>query len=275
VSSRENAFRVKNAPNPGQAARLPESFSTSSLRQFFDHLKTSYPTFPVRDWQGQNGIILRQDVDLDLGLAREFADIQAAAGLLSTFYVLLTSDCYNALSADSMAILRSLVNDGFEVGLHFDPTVDGDSERHLREAELLSRLSGAEVKSISLHNPASSGEFPLYKGFLNAYDPRIFASDRYLSDSRQGWRHDPWQFVRQASERTVQLLFHPCHYSPAGNGYEDAFAAHVDRYLRLVDASFRPFNDRYAAQIAPSLASWYRQAGERSVPDRTRAGDPE
>ena len=258
------------------ADRFPSSFRTRALLDFFRHLKQHYDCFPLFEWtEGRKGIILRQDVDLDLAQARRFADLQTQAGLRSTFYVLLTSSCYNALSAESVRILRSLAKDGFEVGLHYDPTVDDDDRRHLREAELLGRLCGTAVRSISLHNPTSRGEFPLYDGFLNAYDPRIFSPDRYLSDSRQYWRHDPWEFVEKAAEETLQLLFHPCHYSATGHGYEDAFGCYLDTHLRLVDEAFRPFNSRYATVIEPSLRAWYLSPAATSARGRTKTEDQE
>lgn len=258
------------------AHQLPHSFTTEALKCFFQHIEKHYECFPLRDWRdGRHGIILRQDVDLDLGQARAFADIQAEIGLSSTFYVLLTSNCYNAQSPESIAIMRSLVCDGFEVGLHFDPTVNEDPNRYKREAELLETLCGSPVESISLHNPTSRGEFPLYPHFLNAYDPRIFGPDRYLSDSRLRWQQDPWTFVKKASTQCLQLLFHPCHYSPSGHGYDDAFLAYMIRHCNLVDAAFRKYNDNYAKTVSPHLNDWYPRTVLQCTPARTKTEDPE
>ncbi len=241
-------------------------FSQTAIVSFFEHLREEYETHRLRDWQSGPGVILRQDVDLDLRGAEVLMELQHQVGLRSSFFVLLTSPTYNPHSAESRRILTRMVEMGFEVGLHFDPTVDEQGDRLTREAETLSRLCGENVVSVSLHNPTSRGEFPLYDGFINAYDPAIFEPESYLSDSLCRFRHEPREFLKRAKNRVVQLLLHPCHYGLAG-GYQESFQRHIDHYLDQVDRSFRPFNPTFAQQIQPDLKEWYlaQADGRRSL----------
>jgi hypothetical protein len=230
---------------------MTDIFSPEGIARFFSHLASDHVTWRLKDWGGQAGVILRQDVDLDLGFAERFMEIQRKAGVYSTFFVLLTQPSYNPQTKASVQILRRMVENGFEVGLHFDPTVDDDPSRLHREAKLLGSLCGETVVSVSLHNPTSRGEFPLYDGFHNAYDPKIFSPETYLSDSLFQWGKDPWTFVERSRESTLQLLFHPLHY--VGGDYAEAFELYLRRYLSELDACFRPFNKTYHRQLPRPL----------------------
>jgi hypothetical protein len=51
---------------------------------------------------------------------------------------------------------------------------------------------GEKIESVSIYNPSVLGKYPLFEEYINAYDPRIFGEDRYISDSEQNFRHDPY-----------------------------------------------------------------------------------
>ncbi|TAN66055.1 MAG: hypothetical protein EPN20_07340 [Magnetospirillum sp.] len=210
--------------------------------------------FPIRDWSGQPGIILRHDVDLDVEPALRFAHREAAAGLRASFFFLTTAETYNVSGANCRAMLREIDHLGMEVGLHFDPTIHGGigpeemEAAARREAAILEDIIGREVRSISLHNPSISGLYPLFPGWRNAYDPAIFSPDRYLSDSRMTFQSDPASFFADAAHQTYQLLLHPLHYSNDGVGYPTPMTDYVIRSALKVDAIFQ-VNSTYAGQV--------------------------
>lgn len=162
-------------------------------------------------------------------------------------------------------MLRQMADEGFEVALHFDPQVYGDADdvalaRHARtEGDILADIIGQPVNSVSLHNPSVHGNFLLLDGWNNAYDPAIFAPDRYLSDSRMQFRSDPLEFVAQGAERTVQLLLHPLHYTLDGDRYPQPMLNYLERQTRTVDSIFQ-VNSEYQAQVGDGLLDAMAQA---------------
>jgi len=147
---------------------------------------------------------------------------------------------------------------GFEIGLHFDPTLyDEETMRSAvdREIEILSFAVGSEVRSISLHNPSISGQYPLFDGYRNAYDPAIFDDDCYLSDSRMQFRgKDPYEFVKRAIEKPIQVLLHPMHFSPEGGGYDAVVSDGIQQYIQRIHKSFQP-NATYVIDVGDDIMS--------------------
>ena len=51
---------------------------------------------------------LRHDVDISIKKAVEMAEVEQAAGLHSTYYILLTSPFYNAFSTDNIQRIKTI-----------------------------------------------------------------------------------------------------------------------------------------------------------------------
>jgi peptidoglycan/xylan/chitin deacetylase (PgdA/CDA1 family) len=206
---------------------------------------------------------MRHDVDFDVSLAHRLASIEARNDVRSTYFFLTTSATYNLLATQNRQLVAEMAGMGFEIGLHFDPTVYGSVPRNVLqrrvevEADLLSEIAGREVRSVSLHNPSVHGEFPIFRGFTNAYDPEIFDDSCYISDSQMDFRNkDLRTFVERVSERTVQILTHPMHYSEDGSGYLGIVHRHVDRYLDMVHGFFS-VNATYRREVGSSLVDGF------------------
>ena len=235
-------------------------FKYSDYAGFLRLLKRLGRIVPFRDWDQKSIVFLmRHDFDVDVSLAFRLAAIDEENGVRSTYFFLMTCDTYNPLSPRNRRFLTQLTERGFEVGLHFDPTVYGDvseealGDRVREEAELLSRISGQDVRSVSLHNPSVHGRYPTFGGFVNAYDPRVFDDTCYISDSLMNFRDkDPRKFVERVADRTVQILTHPMHYSEDGSGYPDIMSRHINRYIELVNNNFM-VNATYRRQVEAGL----------------------
>jgi len=102
-----------------------------------------------------------------------------------------------------------MVRMGFEIGLHFDPVINGDvqdSERKGKvdeKARILSNITGTDISSVSLHSPSVTGKFQLFDGFRNAYDKSIFRPERHLSDSRMRIPQVIYEFTETAREAPI------------------------------------------------------------------------
>src|SRR5205085_11303451 len=107
-------------------------------------------------------------------------------------------------------------------------------------------------ESVSIHNPSIHGQYPLFEGYRNAYDQRIFTPECYISDSRMIFRHDMCRFVERAATLTVQILLHPLHYTEHGKGYEQIFCDWAANVIRQTDDDYR-LNETYDTTVKPTL----------------------
>ena len=189
-----------------------------------------------------NQIILRHDVDLDIYPAYKMALLENEIGVKSTFFILLNAQSYNPLSINNKNILREISSLGFEIGLHFDPTnyskknISYLNEMVKKEINILSDISLCKVESISLHSPSTNNEYPIFNDYNNAYDKNIFMKDSYLSDSRMMLPNNPYEFVKNAKTRTIQLNFHPLHYSENGDNYDIIMKKYFSRHVKNIDS---------------------------------------
>ena len=236
-------------------------FAYAGLRQFFAELLKHGEvfSFAAAIAAGRVGTprttILRHDVDIDVEAAVALADVEAEFGIRSTFLFLTGCDTYNVATATNRRHLKRLAEQGFEIGLHFDPMLHpelpDDALRPAleREAAWLADICGTQVRTISLHNPSMHGRYPRFEGFINAYDPDYFDPEYYLSDSCMGFRgKDPLTFVQKAEHHFIQVLLHPFHYSESGGGYPECYAAFLRRFAGSIDQAMQS-NETYVRQM--------------------------
>jgi hypothetical protein len=195
---------------------------------------------------------MRHDVAFDIKLAHQLADIEQEEGIVSTFFILTTCESYNVSCDRNRKLLREMVVMGHEIGLHFDPTLYGDAldPAVQKEADLFSLVADHEVKSISLHNPSVHGLFPLFDGFVNAYDTRLFSDTNYISDSCYMFRgNNPFEFITQLDNSMIQILLHPMHYSESGGGYDEVVVDTLTRDMQQVHSNFVLVTSTYKEQM--------------------------
>lgn len=235
-------------PRGAGLVRRPVEFTLDWLEHYLCQVAARFPLGPIEDWSpGRSMAILRHDVDLDLEPALELARWAQQRGWRGTYFVLTTSDGYNPFSRTGRRFIQAIRETGSRIGLHLDSTLYSSDELEQAVKEEASRLSwlvGEPVRSVSLHGPNRLSHYPLFQGFLNAYDPLIFGPGRYLSDSSRHFRSDPYDFLAQASE-TIQLLFHPLHFASESRGYPEIFRLQVHRMLERVDEEHRQYSPIY------------------------------
>ena len=83
-------------------------FSHPKLIEFLRNIKENYTVTSLNNWNGENGIILRHDVDFDLNAAYELAKIEREIGVESTFYIMCSSQMYNPISQKNQDIIKKI-----------------------------------------------------------------------------------------------------------------------------------------------------------------------
>lgn len=238
-------------------------FSFSSYINLLEKIQAAgYRAIPFKDItnfaQGENLAIIRHDVDLDLSKAREMAILERKKGICSTYFVLLSSSYYNLMHKENYRAMMDILSMGHEVGLHFDVTnyaeksvEDNLEELVLHEIDLMERILGRGVKSLSWHIPKKSLlgkrlDFLENRGIQNAYDPQFFNFFRYYSDSMMRWREDILSNLNVADNPNIQVLTHPIWYEDVSG--EDSVqllfknrrkkSMEVDQYLETIVPGF-------------------------------------
>lgn len=188
-------------------------------------------------------LVLRHDLDMSLDAAVPIAEIERGLGISATYFVLLRSEMYNPSSNAGTTALRHLVDNGHNVGLHFDATLyPADPENldnaALKECAALEAIIETPVETVSFHRPIAEllGRKDPIAGRRHAYEPRFFSEMGYCSDSRGDWHHGhPLAHEAVSASRALQLLTHPIWWARESRvdvqDNLEAFAA--DRYNLL------------------------------------------
>jgi len=240
-------------------------FSYDNYIRLLKHAQEFAPICQMKEFDKGRCIILRHDIDLDLGKAYDMACLEHKNNITSTFFVMLTSKNYNLFNQKARGYLYDIKRLGFEIGLHFDPTVYGKYYQHGIDTErkILSDILQKEILSISFHNVAYAGEIPTYPDLINAYNPAIFNNDIYLSDSQMDFRgKDPFSFVQRASNHSIQLLFHPIHWNHNNLSYKEILIQMFHRVVNDFDEEIREKASLYDSRFPEPLWNYIRRPYE-------------
>ena len=161
-------------------------------------------------------IVLRHDIDFAPEYSLEMAELEHAAGVASTFHVLVDGQFYDALRSDVIRQLRRIHALGHEIGLHFAVsnsvhTSIGDEVAF--RMEILSALAGTAIHSFSQHDVVNAGFVPvvLPPGHHACVDVRQVIQEHdllYVSDSAMMWRRYTFETALD-EDRNLCLLAHP------------------------------------------------------------------
>ena len=161
--------------------------------------------------------LLRHDVDSEIFLLDDLASIEHELGVVSTYFVMLSSTAYNIFSLEARAAIRRVTDMGHSLGLHFQAEQNEDkSDSELQDlitqqCRILSDVTECRVKSFSYHQPSHTmlGRNLVVPGLVNAYNFRESAGFTYTSDTNMEWRSGhPVELVRSGIRR-LQILVHP------------------------------------------------------------------
>lgn len=160
-------------------------------------------------------ILLRHDIDIDLGFALEMAKVEANLGVKATYFIMLRSPVYNLFSRENTQILQEIIKLGHEIGLHYDEGFYKDSkplnELVTEEAGILSNMFDLEVSAVSFHQPGEKvirNEVNI-NDFYNTYDKKDMEGVFYMSDSNMKFKINPIELIKSGNEEQIQILIHP------------------------------------------------------------------
>ena len=102
-------------------------FRYDELTRFYESISKRFAVTSFRDRTKGTGILLRHDVDVAIEPAFKVAEIEKQVGITSTFFILTTGMMYNPAAPTNRKMLREMSDMGFEIGLHFDPSIYGDA----------------------------------------------------------------------------------------------------------------------------------------------------
>lgn len=199
-------------------------------------------------------VILRHDIDSSLPQALRLAELEAAEGVKSTWFVLLRTDFYNPASAASQRILRRLRELGHEIGLHFDEMAysresgigtyasSSTEELIVHEAGILADICGCPITTVSMHRPSKATLEADLKipGRVNSYGQTFFHDFKYLSDSRRRWREPVEDIIRSGEHDRLHILTHAFWYHEQEQDITESVGAFVrsanaERYAQMME----------------------------------------
>lgn len=165
--------------------------------------------------------ILRHDIDNSIEKAYKMFRIEKEMGIVSTYFVLLTSEFYNTAAARNVKLLREMHSGGCNIGLHFDETAyskfDISQKIHFAEKErdLLESILELPIRVISMHRPSKETLDAKwhFEKMINSYSDTFFLEFKYLSDSRRRWREPVLDIVSAGQYNQLHILTHPFWYN--------------------------------------------------------------
>ena len=194
--------------------------------------------------------ILRHDIDFDIRKALSLADVERNIGVNSTYFVLITSPMYNALSKESCEILKKIREMGHFIGLHYDETRYmqslGSREEIVnniqKEIRILEEVLGFAVDTVSMHRPSRQvldADLSI-PGVINSYGAVYFSEFKYLSDSRKKWREPILDIISEGKFKRMHILTHAYWYDNEECSLHDSLvklikSANKAKYMDLRD----------------------------------------
>ncbi|KAI4443542.1 hypothetical protein FMM80_05270 [Schaedlerella arabinosiphila] len=203
-------------------------------------------------------VLLRHDIDLSLEKAYDIANLERNCdnSIMATYFIMLSSDSYNIFSRKSVGLIDQIISKGNDIGLHFDETkyFENDSwnekaiiEKILYEKELLEKMVGIEVKTVSMHRPSKKmlDANLCLPNMINTYCSEYFKEWKYISDSYHRWREDVESVVRSDLSCKIQILVHPFWYANIARTRNESFQLFIDegrefRYKLIEDNLLPP-----------------------------------
>jgi hypothetical protein len=199
-----------------------EDFTDDSYRGIIRAARERYSFEPFGTEADRPHVLWRHDVDYSVHRALRLAEIEADAGVRSTYFVLLHSVFYNLLEPSVFQRVRRLLELGHDLGLHFDlafyggfADVDELGGRIAYEAEVLSEFFKRKISAFSFHNTtvvdhSHYADLDRVAGLINTNGRSLMERYSYVSDSNCYWRFRRLpEVIDKGSDERLQVLTHP------------------------------------------------------------------
>ena len=254
---------MKPRPELGRAETTP-SVDTSgfTLAGYRELLQTalaggwSFIDFAEAGSASAPACLLRHDVDGDLAMAVQMAELESEIGVRATYFLMLRSPLYNLLGCENFRLAQRLVELGHSIGLHYDNSFRPNPGRSraewiAAESKLLTEALDVDVQAFSFHQPPADilERSPLRRpGLINVYDRELLSAYEYVSDSNMRWRGpSATERFRSGTAQRLQLLIHPMWWArdePAPDPeavFDEVIRSNVERSQRQLLATERAY----------------------------------
>ena len=209
-------------------------------------------------------IALRHDVDFAPAYSLEMAELEHAAGVVSTYFVLVDGQFYNPLARETVEQIRGIHALGHEVGLHFalSSAVHADAGEEVAfRLSVLSDILGAPVRSFSQHDPVNAGMAaielpPGHDAHVDAGRAARAHDLLYVSDSAMMWREHTFETALE-QDRNLCLLAHPHSWLHPEDDYVALIRELESREVERLSERFDAFVD--------ALPAYYERRREEGV----------
>ena len=179
-------------------------------------------------------VIMRHDVDNSLEKAVELAKLEAEHDIISTYFILLSTDFYNISSKKSLQMIKKIQELGHSVGLHFDEDKYNNCNVSImdavkNEARIMEQIIDSPIGVVSMHRPSTKTLESNYEfdNIINSYGKTFFNEFKYISDSRRIWREDVQMIITSGEYNRLHILTHAFWY----NQIEEDIKTSVQRFI--------------------------------------------
>lgn len=208
----------------------------NSYNEYIEILKAIKATGKVRSFEEAEKenefIVIRHDIEFSIERAYQMALIEAKYGILSSYFVQIGNNAYNALSDENVCKIKEINSMGHIIGLHYRQA-DNEIVELKKQINILRAGTGLPIKAFSTHRPRPDTKYDEYeiKETINAYGPKFFKKvsniaditendTQYISDSKFRWNYgDP----KRLSHRKIQILIHPFQWFEDECSIEECF----------------------------------------------------
>lgn len=195
-------------------------FTTSHYRSLLQKAKENYIFSRYHTLDKNSKFILwRHDIDFSPHRALRLAQIEKEEGVISTYFIHLHSEYYNVFEKEIFTIIKKIIDNGHDIGVHFDShfydlKTEEDIEKNLlKEKEILEKLFDIAIHAFSFHNTnpfIMSCQKMKYAGLINTYAEYFQKEVKYCSDSNGYWRYERMMNILEASSAfRLHFLTHP------------------------------------------------------------------
>lgn len=136
----------------------------------------------------KKSIYMVHDCDFSLESALNLAIKEKEIEIKSTYFLRLGSKNYNILNPYYSDIVKKIIENGHDVGLHYENLFLKEEINY--SIKLISKAIQHKIKYFNVHEPTRSGlDFSLNNSEYNrCYNSRFFKNFKYISDSGGRWR---------------------------------------------------------------------------------------
>src|SRR5262249_48870560 len=195
----------------------------------------------------QRFILLRHDIDLDLGKAVALAELESDFGVAATYFFMMRTPHYNLFSKEGTAAVERILSLGHYFGLHFDCAAYADTQvqtlaRHCAsEVRALEQWFQRNISAVSYHRPNAlvlTGNPELSAPLPHTYMPLFTKEITYCSDSRGEWKNgDPTTTEAFEAGRPLHVLVHPIWWNHHATSPYETLLQYVDRQKEELEHS--------------------------------------